>query len=312
LKHFEREARRKAGQTAKGEVFPQRFTGSALELPYTRRMHTAASASGLRHLFLLVNLGALITAACGDDDAPPATPEVADEVAPAPEPEPEGEPAVDEACAQVLVVSFAGAAYSPEGITRSESDARVRAEELRLRLDDRNDDFATLARAESDAASSGPRGGLIGTYARDEWPAAHGAIRDAVFGLEVGQISEVLETSYGYVVARRCPVEKIHTRHILIRHRGARNAPPDTVRDEQAARLIVEQIKQTLNDGADFESVAREHSEDASASRGGDMGPVGRGLLAPEYETAAWALAPGAISDPVQTDFGFHLVQRVE
>ncbi len=42
------------------------------------------------------------------------------------------------------------------------------------------------------------------------------------------------------------------------------------------------------------------------------MGELGRGRLAPEYEEAAWELEPGGISDPVETEFGYHIIQRVE
>ncbi len=63
---------------------------------------------------------------------------------------------------------------------------------------------------------------------------------------------------------------------------------------------------------ADFEALARERSEDSSASSGGDLGEVGRGRLAPEYEAAAFELRPGQVSDVIETEFGFHIIQRVE
>jgi peptidyl-prolyl cis-trans isomerase SurA len=262
-------------------------------------------------------LSALVLAclwACEDE---PAAPEPATTTAPpvepateAPEPEPVADP--NEACAQVIVVSWAGAAHAADAIDRDQGAARQKAEELRARLE-RGEDFATLARAESDAASTGPRGGLMGTYARDEWPAPHMAIRDALFGLSVGQVSEVVEAPYGWVVMRRCPVEKIHTRHILIRYRGAKNAPQDLTRTKEDARALADRLHNELGaPGADFETTARRHSDDSSADRGGDVGTLGRGRLAPEYEEAAFALQPGALSPVVETEFGFHVIQRVE
>ncbi len=217
----------------------------------------------------------------------------------------------DEACAQVIVVAWQGAAHAASTVTRTQAEARARAEELRTRLD--GAEFADLARSESDAASSGPRGGLIGTYRRGEWPEAHAAIRDPIFNLQVGQTSEVIEASYGYAIARRCPVEKIHTRHVLIRYAGARNAGADVVRAKEAARVLATEIRSGLMlPGADFEAVARQRSEDSTAAQGGDVGIVGRGRLAPEYEAAAFALAPGQVSDVVETEFGYHVIQRVE
>jgi parvulin-like peptidyl-prolyl isomerase len=82
-------------------------------------------------------------------------------------------------------------------------------------------------------------------------------------------------------------------------------------RDE--ARALAAQIRARLvAPGADFEAIAREVSEDGSRERGGDMGWLGRGRLAPAYEEAAFALHAGQISEPVETEFGFHVIQRVE
>jgi peptidyl-prolyl cis-trans isomerase SurA len=243
--------------------------------------------------------------------APTATPAPA--LAPAPTaPEERAAPANDEACARVIVVAWQGAEHAPANVTRSEEDARVRAEQLLSRLE-AGEDFAEVARAESDARSSGPRGGLIGTYLRSEWPAAHEPIRDAIFALRVGETSPVLHAPYGWVIARRCPVEHVHTRHILIRYAGARNAGPEITRTREEARAIADRLRNQLEASpADFAALARMYSEDASAERGGDVGITGRGRLAEPYEQAAFALQPHEIAGPVETEFGFHVIQRLE
>ncbi len=252
---------------------------------------------------------ALVLTACGGNEETEPTPAPARAEPPAAPVE--APPPPNEACARVIVVAWQGAVAASSEITRSETDARTRADELKRRLD-AGEDFAALARSDSDASSSGPRGGLLGTYARDEWPAAHEPIRDAVFGLRVNQTSDVLRAPYGWVIARRCPVEKVHTRHILVRYQGARNAPADLTRTEAEARALAEQIRTEVSaPGADFAAIARERSEDGSAESGGDVGTLGRGRLAPEYEEAAFALAPGQISAVVRTEFGFHVIQRV-
>lgn len=266
----------------------------------------------MRPTSLLFTLAALV--ACGNSSSDtaasqqgvtPPTP-----VAP-PEP-PAQPPSADEACAQVVVVAWQGAAHAAESVTRTKEEARARAEELLARVEG-GANFADVAREASDAASSGPRGGLIGTYARAEWPAAHDAIRDAVFQLGTGQLSQVLEAPYGWVFAKRCPVEKIHTRHILVRYRGAKNAPDDVRRSKSEAQRLAMQIRSDVSQpGADFAAIARERSEDSSAERGGDMGEVGRGRFAQAYEDVAFNLQPGQISDAVETEFGFHVIQRVE
>lgn len=251
--------------------------------------------------------------ACGEDPPAPAPPPPPADPGPSlAEMEAEvADPYPNEACARVIVVAWRGATAAAPTVTRGEDEARARAEELRARVAG-GASLADLARSDSDAASSGPRGGLLGTYTRDGFPEIHAPIRDAVFALDVGALSEVIRAPYGYVVAERCPVEKIHTRHLLVRHAGARNAPDDVTRTEAEARARAEELRaQLLAPGADFAAIAREHSEDASAEDGGDLGMVGRGLLAPAYEEAAWALPIDGISAVVQTDFGFHVIQRL-
>jgi len=228
----------------------------------------------------------------------------------------EAEPAADrwpnEACARAIVVAYRGAMAADEDVTRTEEEARARAEGIRTRVTEGGEEFADVARADSDASSSGPRGGLLGTYAREDFPEIHAPIRDAVFDLEVGETSEVLTAPYGFVVARRCPVEKVNSRHILVRYAGARSAPDDVTRSREEARALAEAILEEVGaDGADFAAIARERSEDASAERGGALGMVGRGLLAPAYEETVWELDEQAISAVVESEFGFHIIQRL-
>jgi len=252
----------------------------------------------------------------------PAEPEPAEELAEEPPPE-EPEPEQPEeaegpswegpplACARAVVVAYEGAAYAPDSVSRSKEEAAARAAELLERVAS-GEAIAEVARAESDAASSGPRGGLLGTYTAERWPGAHEVLSDPVFDLEVGERTEVIEAPYGYVFAERCAVELIHTRHILVRYAGAKNAPEDVERSEEEARALAEAIHAEIEGGADFAAVAREKSEDSSAERGGDVGVVGRGILAPEYEAAAFAVAAGELTPVVETDFGFHVIERIE
>jgi len=75
------------------------------------------------------------------------------------------------------------------------------------------------------------------------------------------------------------------------------------------AQTILEQIK----NGADFEEMAKKYSDDpASAKRGGDLGLISRGDFVTEFETVAFQLKDGEISDIVQTQFGFHIIQMIE
>ncbi|WP_217125457.1 peptidylprolyl isomerase [Hydrogenophilus thiooxidans] len=98
-------------------------------------------------------------------------------------------------------------------------------------------------------------------------------------------------------------VVQTHVRHILHKT-GA------TLTDEEAkARLVA--LKERLARGEDFAELARLHSEDGSAANGGDLGWVLPGDFVPEFETVMNRLPVGAVSDPVKTRFGWHLIQVV-
>lgn len=260
----------------------------------------------MRWLFFIVPVSLLV--ACGEESTPPLVPEP--EAPPEHVAEPPAPEYPNEACARVVVVAWGGAMAAGQDITRSEDEARTRAGELRAQIEG-GADIADIARAQSDASSSGPRGGLLGTYTRESFPAIHEPIRDAVFELSVGDLSTVLRAPYGFVVAERCPVEKIHTRHILVRYAGARNAGDVTRSEPEAAARAAELRGRVTAPGADFAAIARADSEDASAEDGGDLGMVGRGLLAQPYEEAAWNLGVGEVSQVVRSEFGFHIIERL-
>lgn len=97
--------------------------------------------------------------------------------------------------------------------------------------------------------------------------------------------------------------EEIQVRHILIK--VPQGADASTV---SSARLRLEELRTRINQGEDFASVARTGSEDDSASQGGDLGYFPRGRMLPEFEASAFALAPGALSEPVRTAVGWHLI----
>ncbi|MEX2593513.1 MAG: peptidylprolyl isomerase [Anditalea sp.] len=82
---------------------------------------------------------------------------------------------------------------------------------------------------------------------------------------------------------------------------------------EKAAALLASLKKQILDGESDFATLARKHSEDpGSAASGGDLGFFNRGELAPEYEATAFALKQGEISGPIESMFGFHMIQLLE
>lgn len=82
-------------------------------------------------------------------------------------------------------------------------------------------------------------------------------------------------------------------------------------KEEVRQRLLA--IRDEIKNGGDFETMARRYSEEpGAATSGGNLGFQSRGSLVPPYEAAALSLKPGEMSQPVETDFGFHLIQMLE
>ncbi|MEQ8665813.1 MAG: peptidyl-prolyl cis-trans isomerase [Rhodospirillales bacterium] len=83
-----------------------------------------------------------------------------------------------------------------------------------------------------------------------------------------------------------------------------------TSTDAEGALEQINAIARQIADGADFADIAREHSDCPSGRSGGALGSFGRGVMVPEFEEAAFALDVGETSGVVETDFGYHLIQR--
>jgi peptidyl-prolyl cis-trans isomerase SurA len=209
--------------------------------------------------------------------------------------------------AQILLRVPDGA--SPEQIERQ----RLRAEEV-MRQIERGGDFARLAAAFSDAPEA-LSGGALGLRSAERLPQL---FVDAVAKLSQGQVAPLLRSPNGFhilkLLERRetgglalatTPVVQTRARHILIR-------PTDLVPEAEALRRL-RQIRERVDGGAaEFADMARQYSNDGSAGRGGDLGWVYPGDTVPDFERAMNALQPGQISEPVRTEFGFHLIQVIE
>ncbi len=104
--------------------------------------------------------------------------------------------------------------------------------------------------------------------------------------------------------------DQIRASHILINHADAPQA--NTQLTAEDAMKQISALKANIEDGTPFEQVAGEHSDCPSARQGGDLGNFGRGAMVPEFDQAAFELEVGAISDVVETVFGYHLIYRTE
>lgn len=102
--------------------------------------------------------------------------------------------------------------------------------------------------------------------------------------------------------------EEVHARHILIK------LATEDVAGDQAALVKAEEIrKKALAPGADFAALARQYTEDEGGkASGGDLGFFARNRMVEEFSQAAFALAPGGVSAPVKSQFGYHIIKVEE
>ena len=193
---------------------------------------------------------------------------------------------------------------SPERIEA----ARARAEKARAEAL-AGADFAKLAATYSDGPDA-LKGGELGWRSAARLPDLFTA---ALKTMQVNGISPVLRSPAGFHILKLLgrreaggaagpPVKQTHVRQILIRTNQA-------VSDADAKRTLENLRERIVRGGADFAELARVHSEDGSAARGGDLGWLYPGDTAPDFERAMDALKPGEISQPVKTQFGWHLIQ---
>jgi peptidyl-prolyl cis-trans isomerase C len=103
---------------------------------------------------------------------------------------------------------------------------------------------------------------------------------------------EALHQTYDEAVRSMTGQEEVHARHIL-------------VDDENEAKSVLEQLK----NGADFATLAKEKSKDPGAAEGGDLGYFTKDQMVPEFADVAFKMYPGQLSNPVKTQFGWHVIK---
>ncbi len=104
--------------------------------------------------------------------------------------------------------------------------------------------------------------------------------------------------------------EQIEASHILMSYAGATGAEKEIVRTKEQAKEKADQLKGNLDRGANFTQLARSESDGPSRSDGGSLGSFGRGVMAPAFEEAAFSLTKaGQITEPIETQFGFHIIR---
>ena len=162
--------------------------------------------------------------------------------------------------------------------------------------------FDAVARELSTDPSVQETGGELGwiTPFRYVYP-----LEEATYNTPVGQISPVFRTQYGYhivlVEEERDHVE-VKAAHIM------KMVPADSLSD--AKKVLIDSIAKVVTP-ENFAEVARIESEDrGSSTRGGDLGWFGKGMMVKAFEDAAFSMKAGEISEPVRTQYGWHILYK--
>jgi peptidyl-prolyl cis-trans isomerase C len=117
-----------------------------------------------------------------------------------------------------------------------------------------------------------------------------------------------------YYDEHKSDYELVHARHILIRSQGSQVPVKPGQKDLTDAEALAKatDLRAKIAAGADFATLAKQESDDTgSGANGGDMPPFRHGQMVPTFEAAAFALKPGELSEPVKSQFGYHII-RVE
>jgi|688.fasta_scaffold77191_2 peptidyl-prolyl cis-trans isomerase SurA len=211
-------------------------------------------------------------------------------------------PNVEYQIGQILIATPQGA--TPETVQA----AREKAEKLIADLR-KGADFRQVSLSSSDA-SEALKGGDLGWRKLSELPTIYA---DAVPKMKKGAIEGPIRSPSGFHIIKLMDqrgsdvesITKTRVRHILLK--------PNEVMTNDDARKKLETIKTRIQAGDDFGELARGNSDDkGSAVKGGDLGFVAPGALVPEFEQAMNDLKPNELSEPVQSQFGWHLIQVLE
>ena len=194
------------------------------------------------------------------------------------------------------------------------SERRQRAEAAYAQLKS-GADFAKVVASFSDAGDA-LTGGDLGWRSVSRLPQL---FIDATEKLNAGEVSLIARSANGFhilkLVGKRSAsivkngnvsvVQQTHARHILIKVN-------QIVPAAEARRKLVEVKARLDNKAAKFEDLAKLYSNDLSSSKGGDLGWIYPGDTVPEFERAMNALQPGQVSEPVESQFGYHLIEVIE
>lgn len=206
--------------------------------------------------------------------------------------------------ADAFFVGFAGPQAPPE-VTRTQEEARALAEEIRAKLT--GDTFETLGAEHNDFGDESYF--FIGGFKEDDNVPPE--LFEAVKATEIGGVAGPIELPSGFAFVRRTHLERRAAAHILIPYAGAMRADPSLTRTKEEAQQYALALIDSLKTNPDRFAAFAQDNPDMTGMNGGDLGLWFKGSMVPAFEEAISGLEVGEITEaPVETDFGFHIIQR--
>lgn len=212
-----------------------------------------------------------------------------------------------------ILIAYKGAQRAKPTVTRSKEDALKEAKRLADLARKDPSKFEELAKKHSDGPS-GPQGGSLGI-----WPKGRmvPAFDKAIEGMKVDEVSEPVETPFGYhVIVRRVvpPAMELTANQILIAFKGGMRAKPTITRSKEDAKKKAEKLAKELKAKPEtFEAVAKKESDGPRADKGGPLGTwhTLRSRMPPLFTRVVRGLKEGEVSDVAESPWGFHVFMRV-
>lgn len=187
--------------------------------------------------------------------------------------------------------------------------ARKKAEDALKKATEKNADFGALAKDLSEETARKEKGGEVGWISKNS-PESY--LLTATEGLKPGEIkNDILEYAGGYSVVKLLEQREgreVMANHILVCYKGATRCEKETTKED--ARKTLENLKKQATP-ENFIDLAKQHSTEPGAdTSGGELGWFGKGKMVPVFEETAFKIAKNAISDVVESEFGYHLIWK--